>query len=171
MLLQIIADLHGTDISINVDADYFILLGDIHGRFFWEIKDFVMAHPEKEDCFLGLLGNHDSEDFKINYSWVHWIHSGEIININEKRFGFLPWMENSPKIMFTEPPDIIFSHAPVLDFTNEIGEVHKGKAEYQKYIEENKPQLWFHGHIHQSLERIYKGCRIVSVYKTIMCDI
>lgn len=164
MVLQFISDLHGVNIPLNNNADYIMLLGDIHGRFFWEIKDFIIAHPEKQDRIFGLTGNHDLDNLEDYYPWVHWMHSEEIISLDGIKFGFLSWTDNPKKVIFTEHPDIICSHAPVLDFISEAGDTHKGVLPYRQYFEEYEPQLWVHGHIHRNIELAYRKSKIMSVY-------
>lgn len=167
-IIQCISDLHGYNVLLNPSADYIFLLGDIHGLFFWQLKDFLFDNPEKQNHIFGILGNHDDVSYEWNYPWVKWMHTGDTVLLDNGMIaGFLPWEESTKTVAFVRLPDIIFSHASVVQKESPPDKDHQAVRAYKDYLESNAPKLWFQGHIHESFELEYKTTTVCSVYRSL----
>lgn len=168
MTIQVISDLHGYNASLNRKAKYIFLLGDIHGQFFWRIKDFLYDNPEKQNHIFGILGNHDDNAYEMNYSWVKWMHTGDTVSLDNRMIaGFLSWEENPKTPVFAKSPDIIFSHAPVFLQEAVPDKDHQAVQIYRRYLDANAPKLWFQGYIHESFIMQFKATIVCSVYRSL----
>ena len=153
---------------LNPSANYIFLLGDIHGLFFWQLKDFLFDNPEKQNHIFGILGNHDDDAYELNYPWVKWMHTGDTVLLNNGMIaGFLPWEESTKTVMFDRAPDIVFSHAPVFQPEALSDRDHQAIRAYKDYLESNEIKLWFQGHIHESFVSKYKTTTVCSVYRSL----
>lgn len=48
----------------------------------------------------------------------------------------------------TEPPLIVLSHAPLADVGDGKDRTHRGFTCFHRFIKQQRPALWLHGHIH-----------------------
>ena len=96
------------------------------------------------------------------------MHTGDTVLLgNGMIAGFLPWEENPKTVTFARHPDIIFSHAPVIQKEAPPDKNHQVVRAYKDYLESNAPKLWFQGHIHESFITQFKTTTVCSVYHSL----
>lgn len=191
MKLLIITDLHSWsneeyNITRNLtDYDICFLLGDISVEYLKELKEIIKTP------LYGLNGNHDGEN--IESVGIENLHC-KCINFNGLTFsGFQgsaryksgPWcmytQEDSSEICKDiQAADVFLTHDGILDVNNS-DVAHAGLRGISEYIENNKPILHIHGHIHENKEKTIKHgswligskrkiTKSIAVYKAAIID-
>lgn len=191
MKLLIITDLHfwsNEEYRITnalTKYDICFLLGDISVDYLKELKEIIKTP------MYGLNGNHDGEN--VETVGIENLH-GKCIEFGGLTFaGFQgssrykngPWcmytQEESSDICSDMPKaDIFLTHDGILDVNNDDF-AHSGLRGISEYIENKRPMLHIHGHIHENREEIIKHgswfmgdkretTKSVAVYKAAIVD-
>ena len=96
------------------------------------------------------------------------MHTGDTVLLDNGMIaGFLPWEESHKTVVFAKRPDIVFSHASIVQKEAPPDKEHQAVCAYKDYLESNAPKLWFQGHIHESFITKRKTTTVCSVYHSL----
>ncbi len=130
---------------------------------------------------IGIYGNHDSGTYMPELGI--WDMHLKIWDFQSLRFGgfqgCVRYKENPDAIMFTQDQanalmrdfpkvDVFISHFPPRGINDEEEIAHQGFDALRKYIDEQQPKVWLHGHTYPTDERVikqYGNTRIEYVFK------
>ena len=148
-----------TDQSIEL----VITLGDLTREDILSLAD--VAHIPK----IGVYGNHDSGTYMPGLGIMD-IHL-KIWDYKGLRFGgfqgCVRYKENPQAIMFTQEEadllmrdfpkvDVFISHCPPRGINDEAEVAHQGFNALRRYIDEQQPRVWLHGHTYPSDSTVIK---------------
>lgn len=185
------------------DGDVFIHCGDLCSTGYpddWKLQLEWLAelkHPTK----LIIFGNHDFHPYlypgpamidlrKIGFYVLGYPgndrHAVYTLPNNKTILG-LPFVTNLPRWAFNidrnelndyltkfRNIDIVCSHAPIYGVLDKVcsGE-HVGIKSYKNFLEAVRPELWFHGHIHEGYGKFEyehkKFNKVTNIYNVAMC--
>ena len=131
---------------------------------------------------IGVYGNHDSGNYmtELGIQDMHlktWDYQGLKFGGFQ---GCVRYKENPDAIMYTQEEaanmmagfpyvDVFLSHCPPYGINDEPDEIsHQGLIGLRKYLDEQKPKVWLHGHTYPTEETIIRqhdSTRIEYVYK------
>lgn len=156
--LFVVADVNSPD-SFNMpelapaDADLVLTLGDIDP----DTLDYIHCRSGRVPVF-GVLGNHDPESV-AGFKCLH-LSCVTVKGVNIGGFNGARKYKDHPnhftddavwKMMEKMPPvDLFVSHAPPYVTSQDENRTHQGFPAFDRYIQESKPQHWFHGHIEKN---------------------
>lgn len=154
------------DIASAVNSEgieLIITLGDLTR------EDILGLEAVKHIPKIGVYGNHDSGLYMPELGI--WDLHLKIWDFQGVRFGgfggCVRYKENPDAIMFTQDEanalmkdfpkvDVFISHCPPRGINDEEEVAHQGFDALRKYIDEQQPKVWLHGHTYPSDETIIK---------------
>lgn len=179
MKALVIADRRpGIDIISTIqteDIELVIMLGDL-------TREDILALAEVNHIpKIGVYGNHDSGNYMPELGI--WDMHLKIWDFNGLRFGgfqgCVRYKENPDAIMFTQDEanalmqnfpkvDVFISHCPPRGINDEEEISHQGFDALRKYIDEQQPAVWMHGHTYPTEETVVRqhgNTRIEYVFR------
>ncbi len=167
------------------DADIIVSCGDLNTAYL----EFVRERLNKPLYYV--RGNHD-KNVKYVKDAVHL--DSRIVNVQGVRFLGFDSVSRDGKLLTDEDVtvrveimkriidrdggfDVLVTHHPMLGFGDGDNELHKGYKAYVKLVEEYKPKIMLHGHIHLDFYKQHIRCmqyastRIINAYKHTILEI
>lgn len=83
---------------------------------------------------------------------------------NTSNPGILETREKLENFVNMERVDILLSHFPCAGIMAGENIMYRGLKSIRTFIEDKKPNYFFHGHMHQSEEVEFLGTKIIQVY-------
>ncbi len=185
MKALVIADRNpGIDIASTIktnNIELIITLGDLTREDLLPLAE--INHIPK----IGVYGNHDSGTYMPELG-IRDMHL-KIWGFQGLQFGgfqgCVRYKESSSAIMFTQDEadslmqnfpkvDVFISHCPPRGINDEEEIAHQGFNTLRRYIDEQQPKLWLHGHTYPTDETIVKlhgKTRVEYVFKYKIIDI
>jgi Icc-related predicted phosphoesterase len=122
---------------------------------------------------LGVLGNHDPA---LPAAFMQEVHL-KVVEVASVTFGgcggswrYKPrghhlYDDGQVEALLRGFPrvDVFVAHNPPAGVHDAPDDVHNGFAAFRRYIEEEQPALFLHGHVHRSAETMVGRTRVVAV--------
>ena len=171
MRILTLSDLHGYVPIPEATPDLVILLGDIDYYQLQKIDEQFTCQK------IGVLGNHDGLDFFQNTNILN-LHR-QTVEINGVTFAgfegcpkynrrtYLQYLEEETTDFMEscEKVDVFIAHSnPMLTFSMDLTDPHRGFASFTTYIEEKQPSYFIHGHIHEPSKTKLGNTNLICVY-------
>lgn len=166
-------DITATVASENIEL--IITLGDLTR------EDILPLEGIRHIPKIGVYGNHDSGTYMPELGI--WDMHLKVWDFQGLRFGgfqgCVRYKENPEAIMFTQEEanllmqnfprvDVFISHCPPRGINDEEEIAHQGFDALRRYIDEQQPKVWLHGHTYPTDETVIKqhgNTRIEYVFK------
>ncbi|HVV66874.1 MAG TPA: metallophosphoesterase [Candidatus Saccharimonadales bacterium] len=169
------ADIDISEVIKKENVDLVVTLGDLTREDLLPLE-YITNIPK-----IGVYGNHDSGTYMPELGI--WDMHLKVWDFNGLRFGgfqgCVRYKENPDAIMFTQNEanllmqnfpkvDIFISHCPPRGINDEEEIAHQGFDALRRYMDEQQPALWMHGHTYptdESLITQHGTTRIEYVFK------